>query len=260
MDQVDEWIAAITRFIKDNVEESHGKGVVIGFSGGLDSYVVAMLCIKALGKEKVHLVLMPDEPGHPSEELAEPLGAAYQIIPIKGLVDSFKATLPDGYDVKVIGNMKARIRMTILFHFANVEHLRVIGTGNKSELAIGYLTKHGDGASDIAPIGDLYKTQVRRLAERLGVPADVIEKAPSADLWEGQTDEEEIGMSYKILDSILKLIEIGYDDSKTSEISGHSIEEVTLVRQMIASSSHKRRRPLTPKLGIRTFGADWREI
>ena len=140
-----------------------------------------------------------------------------------------------------------------------MENRLVMGTSNKSELLTGYYTKYGDGAADISPIGDLYKTQVRELAREIGVPVHFIDKTPSGDLWEGQSDEGELGITYAALDRILSGIEMGLDDNSIIKRTGEAHDTVLHVRGLIKRSVHKRRLGLIPKIGLRTVGLDWRE-
>ena len=177
---------------------------------------------------------------------------------IKPSVDAFLDPLGDSSPTS-IGNLKARARMMALYHHANENGLLVMGTSNKSETAVGYFTKYGDGGADFIPLGDLYKTEVRELAREIQVPDDLIEKPPTAGLWEGQTDEGELGIKYEELDRILLGIEMSLTDGEIVERTGMSIEAVGRVRSMVQASVHKRKRPLCPKMGIRTFGLDWRE-
>lgn len=258
-----EYVAVIERFVKDYLRTSGAQGIIIGMCGGVDSSVVAALCAHSAGPEKTAGIHLPDEEtpeaeGMDSKGLAESLGISYNTIPIGDFVDSF-LTL-EGTDDKVrIGNIKARCRMIVLYHTAHSMNYIVAGSSNKSELLMGYFTKYGDGASDILPIGDLYKTQVRGLAMELGIPDRIIGKRPTAGLWPGQTDEEELGISYEELDRILLGIELGFSAEDIVERTGLSAEKVGQIVERVDRTSHKRRLGLVPKLGISTVGIDWRE-
>jgi NAD+ synthase len=207
---------------------------IVGISGGIDSAVVATLCVRALGKDRVFGVLIPHGPQKMKDayDVVSFLGIKNKEVNIKKIVDDF-----DFIEFNKVskGNIMARTRMIVLYSFANELNGMVVGTGNKSELEIGYFTKHGDGGVDLEPIGDLHKTEVWELAKYLEIPKHIIDKKPSADLWEGQTDEGEIGVSYKELDSILK-----------GEInSGEAYEKV---QKLISASEHKRHMPPTFKV------------
>ena len=196
---------SIVEFIKSKVSESKTDGIVIGLSGGIDSTLSAYLSCEAVGKDNVFGITLPSATT-PTEdtihgtEIAQILGIPHEEIPIDGILDEYLSlTQLDNNDL-AIGNLKARIRMSIIYYYANQKNYLVCGTGNKSEILIGYFTKHGDGACDMEPIGDLYKTDVFRLSEYLNIPTDIITKPPRAGLWDNQTDEAEIGMSYDLLD------------------------------------------------------------
>jgi NAD+ synthase len=177
--------------------------------------------------------------------VAESLKIQYREINIGDILECYKHSL-EIYDPKnklPTGNLKARIRMTVLYYHANSMNRLVAGTGNKTELMVGYFTKYGDGGVDILPLGGLYKTDVYGLAEHLGVPDRIIRKTPTAGLWPGQTDEEEMGITYRELDSILKEIESGDDIYRISKITGFSLDMVEKVFKMVEESSHKRLLP-----------------
>jgi NAD+ synthase len=161
-------------------------------------------------------------------------------------------------DRLALANMKARIRMTLLFEYANVTRSLVCGTSNKSELLVGYFTKYGDGGVDIMPIGDLYKTQVWELARFLKIPKEVVCKPPTAGLIRNQTDEGELGCSYEALDIILMGLEKKKSISKIAKNAGVKESEVERIKKMRIKSQHKRRSPMVPKIGLRTSGFDWR--
>lgn len=244
------------------MEAAGAKGIVVGMSGGADSAVVAALGVRALGKGGVVGVAMPAPDSDPRDRadagrIAGHLGIAIldrSIGPIlKGMEAAAGALGPDAG-----GNAKARARMMVLYNVAAARHFLVAGTGNKSELLVGYFTKHGDGGADVQPIGDLYKTQVWRLAEHLGLPKWVIEKAPSAGLRKGQTDEADLGIKYVDLDRILKGFELNQSAPDIAERTGIELKEVERIEQLVRRSEHKRQMPLIPKLGARTIGIDWR--
>jgi NAD+ synthase len=157
-----------------------------------------------------------------------------------------------------LANIKPRVRMIMLYEYANETNSLVCGTSNKSEILVGYFTKYGDGGVDFQPLGDLYKTQVFQLARYLGIPAPIIKKPPTAGLWVGQTDEKELRMSYQTLDEILYGLEQKLQIGDIQKASGASKEQIERIRLMRIKSQHKRRFPLVPKLGIRTPGLDWR--
>ena len=255
---------ALEDFVRHHVEISGGGGVVIGLSGGLDSVTVSKLCCDTIGPDRVLNIYMPSATSsaqdlRDAKELCQLTGAELRIIDICPAVEAFGSILPGMERKDMAGNVMARCRMVVLFHHARLMGRVVMGTSNKSEILAGYFTKFGDGASDFCPLGDLYKTEVRELARHIGVPRSIIDKAPSAGLWGGQTDEAEMGMAYDELDQVLFGIERNLDDEAIMSETSISMEKVAKVRSMLRCSVHKRKMPLIPKLGVRTVGFDWRE-
>ena len=244
----------IKSFISFRVNEAKAKGVVIGLSGGLDSAVTTKLCVEALGKEKVFCFLLPTEntPKEDTEdalEFAKSLGVKYRIIDISGIVKKIASTIHNKMKKKEMGNIHARTRMIVLYYFANKNNYLVVGSGNKTELLMGYFTKYGDGACDIMPLGDLYKTQVRELAKHLKIPEKIINKTPRAGLWKGQTDESELGIKYEILDQILYGMEKGLKNNEIVKSVGVEISEVKRIKNIVNSTKHKRKMPEIARIG-----------
>ncbi|MDI6917814.1 MAG: NAD+ synthase [Thermoplasmatales archaeon] len=248
-----EYADVIKSFIRFRVNEAKAKGVVIGLSGGLDSAVTAKLCVEALGKEKVFCLLLPanttpKEDTGDALEFAKNLGVKHKIIDISGIVKKISLTL-NGKGKKEMGNIHARTRMIILYYFANKNNYLVVGSGNKTEILMGYFTKYGDGACDIAPLGDLYKTQIREFAEYLKIPEKIISKTPRAGLWKGQTDESELGIKYEILDQILYGMEKGLENNEIVKSAGVEISEVKRIKNVVSSTKHKRGMPGIARIG-----------
>lgn len=256
--------STIARFVRAHALASGGDGVVLGLSGGIDSALCARLCADALGPERVLAVVLPDA-AFPAallregEAYARSLGIEHRVVGIDGIEQAVRTALPEVADRTTLGNVKARARMLLLYSLARDRRRRVVGTGNKSELLLGYFTKYGDGAADLLPIGDLYKTQVRELAARLGLPSAVRERPPTAGLWEGQTDEAELGLPYALLDQILFGIEQLAAPAEIAAALGQPLEVVTAVEDRVLAHRHKRRTAPIAKIGLRTVGLDWRD-
>ncbi|MEM3413747.1 MAG: NAD+ synthase [Thermoplasmata archaeon] len=259
-----ETIPTIKAFISDYLEQSGANGYILGLSGGLDSAVVCKLLVDTVGQSRVAAVLMPSATT-PSEDMedarkfVETLGIEKEEVNIEPVVEKFRDVLGFEIDKVNFGNLMARARMCILFAFANQNNLLVSVTSNKSELLTGYFTKYGDGAADILPIGDLYKTQVRLLAKELKIPDKILKKAPSAGFWQGQTDEEELGISYEELDKILFGLEHFLKIEEIHAITGIPIEKIDAIVRKVEKTWHKRRLGVIPKIGTQTVGLDWRE-
>ncbi len=253
----------IKDFIKTYVKTSGCKGVVIGLSGGVDSAVTTILCKDALGVKNIKCVFLPDE-ATPESDLkhqklfVKKFNLSCEEKNITSILKQINNQLILKPDKFAFANVKARIRMVLLFEYANMTRSLVCGTSNKSEMLIGYFTKYGDGGVDIQPIGDLYKTQVLELAKYLKLPKEMIIKPPSAGLWKGQTDEKELRLSYQDLDRILAGLERKMDISDIAQSVGVKESDVKRVKQMRLKSQHKRRTALIPKIGLRTPGLDWR--
>jgi NAD+ synthase len=253
----------VETFIRDTFRQAGAALAVVPLSGGLDSSVTVTLCARALGPERVHALFLEDEivaeeDLQDAEEVADGLGVPLDVVDISPMVGAFREAL-GVEDARVLGNVRARCRMIVAYACSNRDKGLVVGTGNKSEILVGYFTKYGDGGVDILPIGDLYKTQVREAARRLGVLERIIEKTPSARLWQGQTDEEELGIAYEDLDRILLGLELCLERDEICRRTGLPPEQVDRVEEMVRSAVHKRKMPLIPKVGIRTVGLDWRE-
>lgn len=260
----EEQIGIIRSFIAHVVTESGRKGIVVGLSGGVDSALVAKLCTDAIGPDRVVAMSLPEGESGPDAEdartWARKLGIAFRSVDIGPLVRTAEQHLGASRADRVVrGNLRARTRMMVLYFVANGEQRLVMGTGNKSELALGYFSKFGDGGVDFLPIGDLYKTQVIAMARYLEVPEAILKKPPTAGLWPGQTDEDELGIAYADLDRILLGIELQLDPEVIVERTGLPLTQVRRVEAIVAAGVHKRKMPLIPKLGVRTFGLDWRE-
>jgi len=179
-------------------------------------------------------------------------------INITPIVKKIQTICIEKLDKVSLANVKTRVRMILLYAYANKTKSLVCGTSNKSELLIGYFTKYGDGGVDFQALGDLYKTQIYQLAEYLKLPKHLLKKSPTAGLWKGQTDEKELGMPYTTLDKILYGLEQKLDSKELQEFADVKKSEVERIRQMRIKSQHKRRAPLIPKIGLRTPGLDWR--
>lgn len=246
-----EFIAkTIENFLIDQVKESQSKGLILGLSGGIDSAVIVYLCSRVL-KEKTHALILPDTDITPRSEtedglkLVDSLGIDYKLVDIKPIVKEYAKYLePNEW---AIGNLRARIRANILFYYANAHNYLVLGSSDKSEYLIGYFTKFGDGASDIVPIISLYKIQVRRIAEYLGVPPHIITKKSSPHLWEEHEAEKEIGVSYEEIDSILYcLIDKKLTLDETVSKTKIQRETVDKIYKLYKNSEHKRIFPANP--------------
>ena len=204
-------VQVLVSFIADAVETTHSEGVVVGLSGGVDSALSAALATSALGADRVHAFMLPHSTSSPDsisdgEAVATALGLATHSIDISPMIDVYFETYESDPDKVRLGNKMARERMSILYDQAKKLRSLVLGTSNKTEILLGYSTIFGDNASSINPLGDLYKQQVWQLATHMKLPAQVVEKKPSADLWPGQTDEEELGFDYATADEVLYLM------------------------------------------------------
>ena len=246
----------IAAFIDDKVQESGAKGVVIGLSGGVDSSVTAFLCAKALGKKNVIGITMPEtgvtdlHEVYDAKDVASQLGIEFKVVDITPMLSGMEKNLADYRASAPIANanIRARVRMVILYYYANLLNRLVIGCGNRSELRAGYFTKYGDGGVDLMPVGSLYKTQVRQLAAHLGVPKHIIEKVPTAGLWPGQTDEGELGITYEKLDMIYAGLDLGLKLEDIAKSVGVEIEKVKHFIEREQKAAHKLRVPEVPKL------------
>ena len=243
----------IVEFVQNKVSEANADGLVVGLSGGIDSTVAAFLACEAVGKENVFGVVLPSTTTPTEDKLhgttiAQLLGINYKEMAIDSILNEFLSVAQLEEDILAIGNLKARIRMSIIYFYANSKNYLVCGTGNKSEISIGYFTKYGDGACDIEPIGDLYKTDVYELAKYLEVPQEIIDKPPRAGLWNNQTDEDEIGMTYKLLDKILyQFIEKEIDADSIAKELNIEVNEVNDIINRVKRNQHKTQVPESPK-------------
>ncbi|HET9436159.1 MAG TPA: NAD+ synthase [Candidatus Limnocylindrales bacterium] len=251
----------IAQFIRGQLRQAGFERLVLGLSGGIDSGLVAYLAAEAIGAEKLLCVLMPYRTSSPAsradaEEVVRRLGCASELVDISPMVDGFFAGDPDASSLRR-GNFMARQRMAVLYDRSVTWGGLVVGTGNKTESLIGYTTIFGDNACAFNPIGDLYKSQVRQVAAAMDVPEAIIRKAPSADLWPGQTDEAEADISYPLLDRLLfwridkrrsidELVALGFERALVERVD-----------RMIATSEFKRQVPPIAKLGPRTAGVDY---
>lgn len=249
-------------FIRDEVSKVGMEKIVIGLSGGIDSALSAFLAAQAMGPENVWGICMPYRLSNPqseadAREVAKACGITFKRVKITPQVDAYFDKYPDATNLRR-GNKMSRERMTILYDQSAAASALVVGTSNKTELLLGYGTLFGDMASAVNPIGDLFKTQVRQISRHVGVPAGVIDKPPSADLWAGQTDEEELGLTYEEVDSVLHyLIDHRYDRAEILE-KGFAAEVVDGILRLIQRSQYKRRLPLIAKVSQRTIDRDFR--
>mgnify|MGYP001772864428 CR=1 FL=1 len=232
-----EIVKKIINWIKEEVKKANCKGVVFGLSGGVDSSVVSVLCKKSFPKNHLALIMPCFSDKKDIRDallIVKKFKIKYEVIKLDSVFLEFCKILnvdKNSKDIEVV-NIKPRLRMTTLYHYANKLNYLVVGTGNKSELTVGYFTKYGDGGVDILPIGDFTKTEVYQLAKFLRIPEKIINKPPSAGLWDGQTDETEMGITYKELDEIIKAIETG-------KIYSLSSMNYTKVVNMMKKNLHK---------------------
>jgi NAD+ synthase len=256
----------ICRFIKEYVENAEAKGIVLGLSGGIDSGTIAALSSLAIGGERVLGLMLPEKENFSQEDIDDATAVAKQfqietqICDMSKVLGCFYSTIPvfDQADRVCKGNVKARTRMIYLYYYANKLNRIVCGSSDKSETMMGYFTKWGDAAADIAPIMDLYKTQVRKLAMHLGISQELALKPSTPALWPNQLAEEELEIKYETLDLILYGLERFMTTIEIAEQLGLERIIVDGVKNRWLANEHKRRMPITPKIGFRTVGNDFR--
>jgi NAD+ synthase len=238
--------AQIVAWLQEFAAQANAKGYVLGLSGGIDSACSAVLCQRAMGHE-VLAAVMPCHSQATDAEMAHLVAHAFGLrtitVDLGPACDALVAALPPGVSALAEANIKPRLRMATLYALAQTHGYFVAGTGNKSEIQVGYYTKYGDGGVDVEPLGNLYKWQVRQLARELGVPQAVIDRPPTAGLRAGQTDEAEMGMTYDALDATLAVLETG-------QTEGIDPALLARVQRMVAASAHKRAMP--PVCPLRT--------
>ncbi|MFH1850259.1 MAG: NAD+ synthase [archaeon] len=238
-----EIVAAIRQYFQLN----NCKRAVVGISGGIDSALSAGLTAEAIGAGNLHALIMPETGLTAKQNISDAIGLCkhlriqYTVIPIDPMLDSF-GRLPWRQARIASMNTKSRIRSLLLYNYANSLNCLVIGTSNKTEIRLGYYTKYGDGAVDLEVIGSLYKTEVYRLAEKIGIPKSIIAKKPTAELASGQTDEDELGGSYDDIDAILRLMDQGKGKDEIAGASNDSNLVEAIIRR-IRSTEHKRHMP-----------------
>jgi NAD+ synthase len=230
----------ITAWLREQLTAAGAGGFVFGLSGGVDSATTGALAARAAGPEHVLAALLPCHSQPEDARLGQMVADTFSIptvtVDLTPAYDALVAALPPSDNRLAPANVKPRLRMIAWYYLAQAHNYLVLGAGNKTEIAVGYFTKYGDGGVDLLPLGDLYKTQVWELARELGVPREVVERAPTAGLWPGQTDEGEMGITYHELDQVLAAIE-------TRDTSGIAPATLEKVQGMMACSAHKRAMP-----------------
>ena len=242
----------LVEFLRESFKKAGFSKAVLGLSGGIDSALVAYLLRDALGKENVLAIMMPYKSSNPdslnhAKLVIEDLGINSKTIEITDMIDAYFKNEEEATSLRM-GNKMARERMSILFDYSSKENALVIGTSNKTEIYLGYSTQFGDSACALNPIGDLYKTNIWDLSRYLKIPNELIEKKPSADLWEGQTDEQEMGLTYKEADQVLyRMLE---ENKKVEEVlaEGFNKDLVDNILRRMNRSEYKRRMPLIAKI------------
>ena len=242
----------LVKFLRENFKKAGFSKAVLGLSGGIDSALVAYLLRDALGKENVLAIMMPYKSSNPdslnhAKLVVEDLKISAKTIEITDMIDAYFKNEKEASSLRM-GNKMARERMSILFDYSSKENALVVGTSNKTEIYLGYSTQFGDSACALNPIGDLYKTNIWDLSRYLKIPNELIEKKPSADLWEGQTDEQEMGLTYKEADQVLYRM---LEENKTVEevlAEGFNKDLVDNIVRRMNRSEYKRRMPLIAKI------------
>ena len=242
----------LVEFLRENFKKAGFSKAVLGLSGGIDSALVAYLLRDALGKENILAIMMPYKSSNPdslnhAKLVVEDLGINSKTIEITDMIDAYFKNEKEATSLRM-GNKMARERMSILFDYSSKENALVVGTSNKTEIYLGYSTQFGDSACALNPIGDLYKTNIWDLSRYLKIPNELIEKKPSADLWEGQTDEQEMGLTYKEADQVLYRM---LEENKTVEevlAEGFNKDLVDNIVRRMNRSEYKRRMPLIAKI------------
>ncbi len=259
----------LVRFLREEVHRIGMQRAVLGLSGGIDSALVVELAARALGPKNVLAVAMPYRQSHPdslrlAKESAEHAGVQLEVVDISPMADAYLLQNPDLEDTHQEavrlrrGNMFSRLRMITLYDLSAREGGLVLGTSNKTELMLGYGTQHGDMASGINPIGDLYKSQVVALSTHLRVPQGILQRPPSADLWDGQTDEQELGYCYDDLDALLfRMIDRRHTPARLVA-DGFPADFVAAIAERVRRNQYKRRPPLIAKVASRTVNLDYR--
>jgi len=257
------WTAKIlSNFIRTELHRTGLRDLVLGLSGGIDSAVAVYLAARVIEPERIHACLLPyrtssEDSLRDAQSVVDDLGIDSETIEISPIVDGFEKTTAE-VDRLRLGNVMARARMTLLYDRSAAHRALVLGTSNKTELLLGYGTLHGDLASALNPVGDLYKTQIRSLAEHLGVPEPIRTKPPSADLWPDQNDEDDLGFRYEEVDRLLALLIDARASRATAIEAGFSPELIDNVTRRIVLSQFKRKLSIIAKISTRSIGWDFR--